>query len=56
MREHTFGYTFRGYELAETQFYQSLRLLIKVQYDAFTILMKNIVGSDTQNLIISGTH
>ena len=39
-------------EIMNLQKLKVLRLLIRVQYDTFTILMKNIVGSDTQNLII----
>ena len=52
MREHAFDYTFIDNEFAENQI---LRLLIRVQYDTFTLLMKNIVGSDIQNLIIPST-
>ena len=37
--------------LQKLNFIKALRLLIRVQYDRFTILMKNNVGSGTQNLI-----
>ena len=54
MREHTFDYTLIM-NLQKLNFIKVLRLLIRVQYDTFSILMKNIVGSDTQNLIIPST-
>ena len=41
--------------LQKLNFIKVLWLLIRVQYDTFISLMKYIVGSDSQNLIIPRT-